>query len=116
MYFAPTTLKLALESVGISVQKLYCYDVRYVLRDFGWFGLGKPTAARSVPDMKSTLRLEEKNLLSLWTPEKLKELRTHPKTSLAYGWYKEVLPQAFKLHVPYQLGIGHEIYALGERQ
>jgi len=115
MYFRTGTLKLALQNVGLDPIKLYCYDVRHALKDFGCFGLGKPERGANAPSIEETLKLQEKKALSHWTPEKLKELRHHKKTSLAYGFVKETLPKALTFHMPPRLEIGHEIYALAEK-
>lgn len=116
MYFRTPTLKLALNKVGLHPVKFYCYDIRYALKDFGYFNMGKPVNGGEAPSMNDALQLEEKNTLSLWTRDKIKELRNHQKTSWTYGFVKETLPKAFTLHVPPSLEIGHEIYALAEKQ
>ncbi len=128
LYFSPKTLKKALNRAGISTKKLYCYDLRYVLKDFGILGLGKPTSTPPLPsltealsrqfDPKNDQKIDRSNetVLPFWTPEKLNELRSHTKTSFAYGFFKETLPRAFRLKVPYPLPLGHEIFALGEKQ
>lgn len=115
MYFRTPTLRLALKNVGLNPIQLYCYDVRYALKDFGCFGMGKPVAGDATPSIKETLQLQEKKTLSLWTSEKIQELRNHKKTSWQYGFIKETLPQAFSIRVPASWEVGHEIYALAEK-
>ncbi len=116
MYFKAETLKLALQKTGLHPIQLHCYDIRYALKDFGWFGMGKPTVQNLAPSMKDTLLLKEKNSLLFWTPEKIKELRHHKKTAWIYGLIKETLPQKLTLRIPASMGIGHEIYALAEKR
>lgn len=116
MYFRTGTMKLALENAGLKPIRLYCYDIRYALRDFGCLGMGKPGDLPTGPSIENTLKLNAKKTLGLWTPQKLDELRHHKKTSLMYGLIKETLPRTFTLHMPYKFEIGHEIYALAEKQ
>jgi 2-polyprenyl-3-methyl-5-hydroxy-6-metoxy-1,4-benzoquinol methylase len=115
MYFRPKTLSYALEAVGLSPIKMYCYDVRYAAKDFGLFGMGKPQAPQEAPSMEASLLLKEKKVLSMWTPEKLSELKNHKKTSLTYGFVKETLPHALSVKVPPRFEVGHEIYVLAEK-
>lgn len=115
MNFSPTALRLALELSGLRVRKMYCFDIRHALKDFGIFGLGKPGKIPAGPSLRETLQLPERTLLSEWNPARLQELRQHPKTGIAYGIFKEVLPKWFRMRVPPALGIGHEIFAVAER-
>lgn len=116
LYFKTGTLRLALQRVALHPLKLYCYDIRNAFKDFGHFGLRKPVEGGPPPSMEEALQLEEKKMLSIWTPEKIKELRHHKKTSWIYGWVKEGLPKAFTFRIPAQLEVGHEIYALAEKR
>jgi hypothetical protein len=116
LFFRPGTLRLALESVGLSPLQLYCYDIRNAWKDFGLFGAGRPVPGAAPPSMEEALLLEERKTLSLWTPEKVEELRSHPKSSWAYGLLKETVPGALRLRLPERLELGHEIYALAEKR
>jgi len=116
MYFRTRTLQHAIEKVGLYPIKFYCYDVRYALKDFGYFGLGKPVNGGFSPSMEEALKLTKNTSLTLWTPEKVKELRRHKKTSWTYGLVKEIVPKAFRIHMPAGLEIGHEIFALAEKR
>lgn len=116
MYFRTGTLKLALENVGLKPLKIYCFDIRYALKDFGWFGLGQPVSGGASPSLEEVLKLDEKKTLSFWTPEKIGELRNHKKTSWTYAFVKDILPKAFTVHVPAKLEVGHEIYAFAEKR
>ena len=115
IFFAPATLRFALSHAGLSVRKLYCYDVRYSLKDFGVMGLGKPDENPVGPSMNEALGLKLRTHLSSWNAERIKELRTHPKVSLSYGFWRETVPNFFTLKIPGKVGIGHEIYALAEK-
>jgi hypothetical protein len=53
--------------------------------------------------------------LDQWDETQLKRLRLNPKTSLFYGWIREILPKSLTFHVPGKIGVGHELYALAER-
>lgn len=115
MYFSPTALRFALEKAGLRVRKLYCYDVRYALKDFGVFGMGQPKNISLGPSMNEALSLPLKDNLSQWNSENIHKLRTHKKVSRSYGFFKEVLPKWFTLRMPEKFGIGHEVYALAEK-
>ncbi|MGZ3699586.1 MAG: hypothetical protein ACXWP5_15685, partial [Bdellovibrionota bacterium] len=108
-------LARALNKAGLRARELYCYDVRHAIKDFGWLGQGKAEGIQPGPSMQEALKLPAKNLLSEWTSARIEELRHHPKTSARYGFLRETLPRAFRLKVPPELGIGHEIYALAEK-
>ena len=116
MYFAPSTLRTALEGAGLQVQKLYCYDVRYSYKDFNWFGLGEKGPITQGPSMHEALALTERKTLSIWNPTRLGALREDPKVSLTYGFFRETLPKALRWRVPPGLGIGHEIYAVARKE
>lgn len=115
MNFSPKSLRLALENQGLTIKKMYCYEILHSLKDFGFFGLGKPGKISKGPSMFETLKLSEMSLLDQWTPEKIATLRAHPKVSWGYAFWKELLPNLFQAKVPASLGIGHEIYALAEK-
>jgi len=115
LYFRTSTLRRALASVGLKIKHQYCYDVRHALKDFGVFGLGRPKPVGQGPSMLEALALPEGQTLSLWSSESLHQLRTHPKSSLAYGFYKSLMPSEWSLPLPPSLEIGHEIFALAEK-
>lgn len=119
MYFRPRTLKHALSAAGLKIRNLYCYDVRHVLKDFDVLGRGTPVPSRleqqEIPSIADALTFEARKTLSLWTPEKLTELRTHPKVSLSYGLLNVRVPELTTMHVPASWELGHEIYALAEK-
>ncbi len=115
MNFSPQALELALKQVGLKIHRWHCFGVRHVLKDFGFFGMGKPTPVKNNPSMQEFMVLPENSLLEQWTPQKIQELRTHPKVSWGYALLKEILPKLFRLRVPARLGIGHEIYCLAEK-
>lgn len=100
---------------GISSRRLYCYDIRHAPKDLGWFGLGKPGKIPTAPSLEETLNLPVQDTLAFWTEKRMSELKNHRKVRPIYGFMRETLPQLFTLHVPPGLGIGHEIYALGEK-
>jgi len=119
LLFSPHALRIALEKSGLHVRKLYCYDVRYALRDFGVFGLGDAGGVTEGPSMEDALKLSTQNSNQKkpeWSLEMLSELRTHPKVSSFYGFIRETLPRLFQLRVPEKIGVGHEILAIAEKQ
>lgn len=115
MMFSPKALRTALENTGFKIRKLHCYDVRYAIKDFGLFGLNPPRDIAPGPIMEEALKLPQRNELAQWDAKKIEVLRTHPKVSNAYGFFRETLPQVLTLKIPATLGVGHEIYALAEK-
>jgi 2-polyprenyl-3-methyl-5-hydroxy-6-metoxy-1,4-benzoquinol methylase len=115
LLFSPKTLQTALESVGLRIKKMYCYDVRYTAKDMGWFGLGKPQSISPGPEMAEAMKLPLNSELFQWKPEDIQKLRTHKKVTAAYGFIKHTLPGFFSPKVPAHLALGHEIYALAEK-
>jgi SAM-dependent methyltransferase len=115
MNFSPKSLKIALERAELRIRSMHCFGVKHVLKDFGVLGLGKPDPNPQSPSLNESLKLPLRSLLQDWNPSRIQELRNHPKTSWSYAWWKEILPNSFKIRVPHQLGIGHEIYALAEK-
>lgn len=114
-YFSPKTMKTALERMGLKIRELYCYDLRYVAKDFGWFGSGTPDHLELGPSMRETLRLECSSPIREWNQNRIEELRNHPKVKPLYGFFRETLPRALRLKGPAWLGLGHEIYAIAEK-
>jgi 2-polyprenyl-3-methyl-5-hydroxy-6-metoxy-1,4-benzoquinol methylase len=114
-YFSPKALWIALQSHGLKTKTLFCYDIRYAMKDFGLFGLNRPQNVRLGPEMALALALPDKDTLSQWTASRIEELRKHPKVSARYGFFRETLPKFFTIPVPPGLKIGHEIYALAEK-
>jgi SAM-dependent methyltransferase len=114
IFFTPKTLRLALSRAGLRTRKLYCYDVRYALKDFGVFGMGKPRDIPEGPSMKEASGLELTSNLPAWNSGRIAELRSHRKVSLAYGFWRESLPRFFTPKISGRIGVGHEIYALAE--
>lgn len=115
MYFRPRTLEIALRKAGLEPRKLYTYDVRHALKDFNVLGTGTPISKAPAPSAFEVLKNPKREVLKWWTPDRLRELKNHPKVSARYGFLKETLPRAFQLKVPPALEIGHEIYALAEK-
>lgn len=116
LYFTPRALQIALEKAGLRVKKMYCYDVRYTLKDLGYFGMGKvPSKVDEPLSAKETLQIKPNETLDFWSEKTLQELRTHKKVSSWYGFIKETLPQFFTFKVPPALKVGHEIFAVGEK-
>lgn len=116
LYFSPRALRTALEKTGLEVRQLYGYDIRYALKDFGFFGMGQPKNIPPSPSMRDTLKLGMKDILQQWDEEKIAELRRHKKVSPLYGFFKETLPKSLTIHVPESIRIGHELYALAEKR
>lgn len=114
-YFSPKTLKTALDRIGLKTRRLYCYDLRYVAKDFGWFGAATPTHLEPGPSMHETLKLEFSSPIREWNAERIEEVRRHPKVRPLYGFFRETLPRALRLKGPAWLGWGHEIYAIAEK-
>lgn len=114
-YFSPKTLRTALDRIGLKTRQLYCYDLRYVAKDFGWLGAATPTHLELGPSMKETLQLEFSSPLREWTADRVDEVRHHPKVGRLYGLIRETLPRALRLRGPAWLGWGHEIYAIAEK-
>lgn len=115
MNFSPTSLQIALEKKGLKLKKFYCYGILHALKDFGFFGMGKPGNIPKGPSLEETLKLESHSLLNQWTEEKISQLRSHPKVSWIYAVWKEMIPSLFQAKIPARLGIGHEIYAMAEK-
>jgi hypothetical protein len=108
---------MALEKAGLRTRKLYCYDIRYTLKDYGAFGLGKPPSSLPPgPSMSEALALPMKDVLSQWDSGRIEELRRHRKVSGFYGFMRETLPGWLTFRVPPRLGFGHEIFALAEKR
>jgi 2-polyprenyl-3-methyl-5-hydroxy-6-metoxy-1,4-benzoquinol methylase len=116
LMFSPRALETALARAGLRIRRLYGYDVRYSLKDFGLFGLGKPVGITQGPLLEETIRLPLRDLLAQWEPARIAELRSHRKTSAFYGFVRETLPGWLTWRVPARLGIGHELYALAEKE
>lgn len=115
MNFSPKALRIALEKTGFESLSLYCFGIKHALKDFGWFGMGQPQNIPPGPSMENALALECHSLLNSWDEIALHSLRNHPKTSWNYAWLKEILPSLFSPKVPAQWGIGHEIFALAQK-
>lgn len=119
LFFEPLTLQKALKSQGFTVKRLYGYDVRHVLKDFGVFakfGHGAPDrTVRETPSIADSVRIERESFDQFWTPEKIQDLRQHPKTSARYALLREQIPNFLRLKIPARLAIGHEIFALAEK-
>ena len=116
-YFTPEGLRLALERSGLKVVKQYSYYIQHVLKDFGWFGMGKVDSSKNtkIPSAREMLQTPMNPEIEIWSDQTLHELRTHKKVGTLYGFVREVLPALFTVHVPASLKIGHEIYALAEK-
>lgn len=115
MFFTPKALRLAAESAGFTIKSLYCFDIAHVLKDYGVFGLGKVGKIEKGPSFSDSEGIKLRDFTKEWSPAKIDELKKHPKVSLGYGFFKEILPKAFTLKIPEALSIGHEIYALAEK-
>ena len=115
MFFTPKALRLGLERAGLRVRQLYAFDIQHVAKDYGLFGLGKVGEIERGPSFKEVENLPVQDFSKEWTPERLRELKEHPKVSLQYGFFKEVLPKVFMLRIPESIGIGHEVFALAEK-
>lgn len=116
MFFSPRGLERALERAGFRVRKLFAFDLRHALKDFGVLGLNPPSHIDRGPSFAEVEDLQIRNFFREWTPELLEKLKRHPKAGVLYGFFKETLPEAFRIRMPAGIPVGHEIFAEAEKK